>query len=113
MAQHNLGFALLRLGERQRGTARLQEAVAAYQEALQESTRTRTPLLWAKRTGSQGVALMLLAGRTGDAEMAQLAVEQVETAITTLRRDGDARSAEFFESRLLLARALVDQLAER
>jgi hypothetical protein len=113
IAQNELGFALFRKGARESGTARLEQAVAAYQEALQEATRARAPALWAKRTGSQGVALTLLAGRTGDAEMAKLAVEQVETAITTLRHDGDARSAEFLETRLLLARALVDQLAKR
>jgi hypothetical protein len=56
---------------------------------------------------------MLLAGRTGDAEMAQRGAEQIEAAITKLRHDGDARSAELFEARLLFARALVNQLAER
>jgi hypothetical protein len=40
MTQTNLGFALFRLGERESGTARLEEA-AAYREALQESTRAR------------------------------------------------------------------------
>jgi tetratricopeptide (TPR) repeat protein len=110
--QNKLGVVLTELGKRGSGTAKLEEAVAAYHEALQESTRTRAPLLWAKRTGNQGVALMLFGGRTGDAEMAKVAVEQIETAITNLRHDGDAPSAEFFETRLLLARALVDQLAK-
>jgi tetratricopeptide (TPR) repeat protein len=110
--QVGLGQALQAIGERENGTARLEQAVATYHEALQEFTRARAPLLWAKKTGSQGVTLMLLAGRTGDAEMAKLAVEQIETATTTLRHDGDARSAELFETRLLLARALVDQLAK-
>ena len=32
----SLGIALLRLGERESGTARLEEAVAAYRAALQE-----------------------------------------------------------------------------
>jgi tetratricopeptide (TPR) repeat protein len=43
----NLGNALARLGERESGTARLDEAVAAYREALQERTRARVPLDWA------------------------------------------------------------------
>jgi len=34
------------LGERESGTARLEEAVAAFREALQEHTRTRTPIDW-------------------------------------------------------------------
>ena len=33
MTQNNLGNALWRLGERESGTARLEEAVAAYREA--------------------------------------------------------------------------------
>ena len=36
-----------RLGERESGTARLEEAVAAYREALKENTRARVPLDWA------------------------------------------------------------------
>jgi hypothetical protein len=56
---------------------------------------------------------MLLAGRRGDAEMAQLAVQQIETSVTTFRDGGDAHSAAFYEARLLTARALVTQLAKR
>ena len=36
MTQNNLGNALWTLGERESGTARLEEAVAAYREALKE-----------------------------------------------------------------------------
>jgi hypothetical protein len=39
MSQVNLGAALMTLGERENGTARLGEAVAAYRDALQERTR--------------------------------------------------------------------------
>jgi hypothetical protein len=35
---------LLTLGERESGTARLEEAVAAYRAALEEGTRERVPL---------------------------------------------------------------------
>jgi Tetratricopeptide repeat len=35
-AQNNLGNALATLGERESGTARLEEAVAAHREALKE-----------------------------------------------------------------------------
>ena len=41
--QNNLGTALWRLGERESGTARLNEAVAAYSEALKEFTREAAP----------------------------------------------------------------------
>ena len=43
----NLGNALKALGERESGTARLEEAVAAYRATLQEWTRDRVPLQWA------------------------------------------------------------------
>ena len=36
--QNNLGLALARLGERESGTARLEEAVAAFRAALEEMT---------------------------------------------------------------------------
>src|ERR1700730_14673642 len=43
-----LQFTALRaLGERESETGRLEEAVAAYREALQEDTRDRVPLRWA------------------------------------------------------------------
>jgi hypothetical protein len=45
--QINLGVALETLGERESGTARLEEAAAAYREALKEFTRERVPLDWA------------------------------------------------------------------
>ena len=44
MTQMNLGSALFRLGERESGMARLEEAVDAYRAALQEMTRERVPL---------------------------------------------------------------------
>jgi hypothetical protein len=47
MIQNNLGTALAGLGERESGTVRLEEAVAAFREALKERTRERVPLAWA------------------------------------------------------------------
>ena len=46
MAQMNLGNALRTLGERESGTTRLEEAVAAHGAALEEVTRARAPLQW-------------------------------------------------------------------
>jgi Dioxygenase len=39
MTENNLGTALWKLGERESGTARLEEAVAAFRAALEERTR--------------------------------------------------------------------------
>ncbi|HXN88625.1 MAG TPA: hypothetical protein VN890_04640 [Methylocella sp.] len=111
--QNNLGLALRAIGERESGTARLEEAVAAYRDALQERTRERVPLEWAMSTGNQGVARMLLAERRRNAEMAKLAVQQIEAAFTTSRDGGDAHSAAFWEAKLPEARALAQKLAKR
>jgi hypothetical protein len=48
IAQMHLGIGLRVLGERESGTAKLEEAVAAYRDALQEWTRERVPFLWAQ-----------------------------------------------------------------
>ncbi len=42
------------LGERESGTARLEEAVAAYRAALEERTRERVPLDWAATQNNLG-----------------------------------------------------------
>ena len=86
--RHNLGTALAELGERESGTARLEEAVAAYREALEERTRERVPLDWAASLGNQGVAMMLIADRTNDRALAETAAQQIETADETLRSGG-------------------------
>jgi hypothetical protein len=63
MTQTNRGTALLRLGERESGTARLEQAVAAYDEALKEWTRDRVPLDWAMTQNNRGKAMAEIARR--------------------------------------------------
>jgi len=63
-------------------------------------------------TGNLGVALMMLAGRTGDARMAQTAVSQIELALATTRDGGHAPFAEYFVTQLPVARALLDRLSK-
>jgi tetratricopeptide (TPR) repeat protein len=68
--QMNLGVVLGTLGERETGTARLDEAVAAYREALKEWTRERVPLDWARTQSNLGTALSVLGEReTGTARL--------------------------------------------
>ena len=71
----------LTLGERESGTEKLEEAVAAYRAALEERTRDRVPLDWAESFGNQGVAMMLIADRTNDGALAETAVRQIEAAV--------------------------------
>ena len=110
MTQDNLGNALSRLGERDSGTVKLEEALAAYREALKERTLERVPLQWAMSFGNQGVVLLLLAQRRGDVAMAETALSQINTAFETMRDGGDARQAAYYEERLPIARAIIARL---
>lgn len=73
--QTNLGGALWRLGERESGTAHLEQAVTAFQNALLEQTRERVPLDWAMAQNNLGVALLKVGEReTGTAPFGVLSV---------------------------------------
>ena len=61
--QNNLGNALSTLGERESGTARLEEAVVAYLLALEEQTRKRAPLRWAMTQNNLGTVFHALGER--------------------------------------------------
>ena len=69
MTQNNLGNALRRLGERESGTARLEEGVAAFRAALTEWTRERVPLDWAMTQNNLGTVLELGERESGTARL--------------------------------------------
>jgi hypothetical protein len=52
--QDNLGTALRTLAEKESGTGRLEEAVAAHRTALEEWSRDRVPLDWATTQNNPG-----------------------------------------------------------
>jgi tetratricopeptide (TPR) repeat protein len=76
MAQMNLGTALETLGERESGTARLEEAVEVYRAALGERARDRVPLDWAMTQMNLGNALC----RLGEYENGTARLEQAVMA---------------------------------
>ena len=82
MTQNNLGNALSRLGERESGTARLEEAVAAYRAALEEMTRERVPLDWAMTQNNLGIALLKLGERESGTAHLQEAVAAFNACLT-------------------------------
>jgi hypothetical protein len=107
-----LGYALTALGAREGGTAKLEEAVVAYREALKEWTRERAPLNWAINVGNGDVPLMLLAVRRGDVAMAETALSQINAALETLRTADDAPSVAILKGcspgRALSSRVCAD-----
>jgi tetratricopeptide (TPR) repeat protein len=87
LAQNNLGLALWRLGERESGTAKLEEAVAAYREALKEWTRERVPLDWATTQNNLGAALWRLGERESGTAKLEEAVAAYREALKEWTRE--------------------------
>ena len=83
----NLGNALGSLGERESGTARLEEAVAAYQAALEERTRERVPLQWATTQNNLGNALASLGERESGTAKLEEAVAAYRAALEERTRE--------------------------
>ena len=85
--QNNLGIALWTLGERESGTARLEEAVAAYRAALEERTRERVPLDWATTQNNLGNALRTLGERESGTARLEEAVAAYRAALEEWTRE--------------------------
>ena len=83
----NLGNALSTLGERESGTARLEEAVAAYRAALEERTRERVPLDWAMTQKNLGTALRTLGERESGTARLEEAVAAYRAALEERTRE--------------------------
>ncbi len=109
MTQNNLGAALRTLGEREAGTGRLEEAVAAYRAALEERTRERAPLQWAMSLGNQGIALMRLAEQRRNLVGARQALTQLELAYDVFR-DAQHVNAGYYAAQLSEAQKMVGRL---
>ena len=82
-----MGIALARLGGREAGTARLEEAVAAYRAALQEWTRERVPLDWAMTQNNLGTALSSLGEREAGTARLEEAVAAYRAALQERTRE--------------------------
>ena len=75
------------LGERESGTARLEEAVAAYRAALKEWTRERVPLDWAMTQNNLGTALQALGERESGTARLEEAVAAYRDALKERTRE--------------------------
>jgi tetratricopeptide (TPR) repeat protein len=87
MIQVNLGVVLASLGGRESGTAKLEEAVAAFREALKEGTRERVPLGWAMTQMNLGNALTSLGQRESGTARLEEAVSAFREALKERTRE--------------------------
>ena len=85
--QNNLGSALATLGKRENGTARLEEAVAAYRAALEEYSRERVPLDWATTQNNLGTALVSFGERESGTARLMEAVAACRAALEEYSRE--------------------------
>ena len=83
----DLGNALNTLGERESGTAKLEDAVAAYREALKERTRERVPLDWAATQNNLGNALGALGARESGTAKLEDAIAAYREALKERTRE--------------------------
>jgi tetratricopeptide (TPR) repeat protein len=87
MTETSLGITLRALGERESGTARLEEAVAAFRAALAECTRDRVPLAWAMIQNNLGNALLILGERADGTARLEEAVAAFRAALGEYTRE--------------------------
>jgi tetratricopeptide (TPR) repeat protein len=83
----NWGNALASLGERENSTTRLEQAVAAYQAALEEWTRERVPLQWAMTQNNLGTTLASLGKRESGTTRLEQAVAAYQAALEERTRE--------------------------
>ena len=74
----------MNLGRRESGTARLEEAVAAFRAALEERTRERVPLDWAATQNNLGDALWSLGQRESGTARLEEAVAAWDACLTVI-----------------------------
>ncbi|MCB2099903.1 MAG: tetratricopeptide repeat protein [Rhodobacterales bacterium] len=84
---NNLGNAHYTLGERESGSARLEEAIDAYRATLEEWTRERVPLKWAGAQNNLGSALQALGERESGTARLEEAVAAYRAALEEWTRE--------------------------
>jgi tetratricopeptide (TPR) repeat protein len=85
--QKKLGTALGTLGAREGGTARLEQAITVFRNALQERTRERVPLDWAGTQNNLGNALQILGARESGTARLEQAVTAFRDALQESTRE--------------------------
>jgi tetratricopeptide (TPR) repeat protein len=82
-----LASSLLVLGKRERGTARLEEAITALGAAFKDLTREQTPFEWAATRAFLGFTLTELARREGSIPRFEEAISATREALKELNRE--------------------------
>jgi tetratricopeptide (TPR) repeat protein len=82
----DLGYILMRLGDRETGTARYEEALRCFQNAALELPISRSPRDFAEAHGNLAAILLRIAERTGDVSRLPGALEALDLAARAIPR---------------------------
>jgi tetratricopeptide (TPR) repeat protein len=99
-----LGGTLVTYGDQSGQNEPLQEAVAAYREALEERTREKVPIDWAVTQAGLGVALLALGTREAGPARFEEAVAAIREAHKEITREKDP--LKWAETQVMLGMAL-------
>ncbi len=99
------------LGQRETGTDRLEQAVAAFRSALEERARDRVPLDWAGTTYILAYTKALIAERTGDLARAKAALPKATEARDVLRDGGHEAWAGYADNAIAAIEAIIGRLS--
>jgi tetratricopeptide (TPR) repeat protein len=86
----NLGWVLyarFAVARHEKRTALLEEAVAAYRDALKERTRNRVPVAWASTKHNLGIALEELGEHKGSTSLLEAAIDAYREALKVRTRE--------------------------
>lgn len=108
--QAALGVALTALGQRERDTARLEDAVAVYRLCLEVWTRSNAPQEWANVQSNLGDTLQRLGERSRETHLLEQAVSAYRAALEVSTREADPGDWSIAQNNL--GNALV-QLGQR
>lgn len=86
-ASNDLAIALNALGDRESGTERLEQAADTYRIALNERSRERVPLDWARTQNNLGNTLSVLGQRETGTERLKQAVDAFRAALSEATRE--------------------------
>ena len=101
-----LGKVLMSLGEWERGPERFEQAIVAFNAAMEEFTRERAPIQWAQTQRDLGGALESLGDRRNSTEHLEQAVAAYKKALEELTQKRMPR--EWARTRTMLGGVLID-----
>jgi len=108
--QVNLGNTLRILGERERSSERLGQAVEAFRAALQEWTREHAPLQWARTQMNLGTTLASLGKRTRRVDLLTEALTAIRNALAVYKQAGMNQYEGYFVARIEEIEAAISTL---